>query len=379
MGRKKEEKKTEEVKRSNVDQIMVDLEKKFGRKLLRYGHEVPEVYFVPYDLPALDFISGGGVPVGRIIEHYGAFSSTKSYASLKALAQFQRIKWGVNGKHEYIEGHKSDKSVALIDIEGTYTADWGRRIGIDNGNLVYTDPDSIEDAVDIADVLLRDPDISLVVFDSLSAIGDKTEVENSMSKDQMSSTARFWNKAIRKLQASMASNPNRISTLIVINSAYDKVGISFGDPEQLKNGIQLKLAKSVSTKFNALKMEKGRDERLDSDEALGYNISLYNKKNKVGRRGLSSSYYFTFVDLGHTKANSVDVVGQVIDLGVKFGLITKRGSFYDYEGKKYQGMANLEAGLLEDESVFRALKEDVYVEIREFHRGSEDEPTEVDE
>lgn len=357
--------------RSKSDQIIKDLAKRYGKKMLRYANEAPEVFFVPYDLPMLDYLSGGGVPCGRIVEHYGPYSSTKSYASLKALAQFQRVDWDLTGagKHKFLETPTSNLGTGLIDIEGTYTPDWGERIGINNKSMVYADPDSIEDAVDIADVLLRDESISLVVFDSLSAIGDKTEVENSMSKDQMSATARFWNKAVRKLQASMASNPNEVVTLLVINSGYEKMGMVFGDPEEVKNGQQLKLAKSLSTKFNALKMEKGQDDKLGSNEALGYNVSLYNKKNKVGRRGLNGTYYFSFVEDGMTKAGSVDVLAQLIELGVRFSLIEKKGAFYHYEGSSYQGMAKLTHALTDNPDMYEALREDVYREIHKIHRG----------
>jgi len=357
-----------ETRKNKVDQIIKDLNKRLNSNRVRYGNEAPSVFFVPYDLPMLDFLSGGGIPAGRIIEHYGPYSSTKSYASLKAIAAFQRVEWDVTHfRHKLIDQPTSELKTALIDIEGTYTPEWGTHIGIDNRSLIYADPDSIEDAVDIADALLRDEGVSLVVFDSLSAIGDKTEVENSMGKDQMSATARFWNKAVRKLQSAMASNPNGVATLLVINSGYEKLGMVFGDPEEVKNGQQLKLAKSLSTKFNALKLEKGEDSAGGSKEVIGYNISLYNKKNKVGRRGLNGTYYYSHIDDGLTKANSVDVFSQVIELALRFGLIEKRGTFYNYEGQSYQGMKNLNLAFIEEPELLEALKKDVYAGIRNFH------------
>lgn len=346
--------------RSKVAAIFADLEKHFKKPVAHFANEQPPILFVETGQPMYDFLSGGGIPAGRIIEHYGPMSSTKSTMGYIALGKFQKIDWSTGAPAESLGKRKEVKHCVLVDVEGTYTKEWGAKHGIINEELILVRPTSLEEAVDTAEVFLRSEEISFLMFDSMGAVGAKAETEASMDSDQMAANARFWNKAVRKMTNALNANENKKCTLLMINSAYEKVGMVFGDPENVKNGTQLRLAKSISTKFNALKEHK------PDKMVVGRNISLYNKKNKVGRPGLNGTYYLSFVDDGDIKAGTMDVTSQLIELANQFDLIHSKGAWMEYKTLKSQGRENFRADL-ETSGLVEDMKLEVYAEIQKFH------------
>jgi len=350
-------------KKNDLKKLITDINKHCGADVVSIASETANVFKVPYGLPALDYITNF-IPVGRIIEHFGAFSSTKSLSAYKAISQFQKIDW-LPGRWSLQENPKNTKTCALVDVEGTYTKSWGEKHGIDNDNLIHIMPQSLEQAVDITELLLGDPSNSLVVFDSMSAIGDKTEVENSMEKDQMSSTARFWNKSVRKLQNAINKNPEKCGTLMMINSAYEKVGFSMGNPEQIKNGNQLKLAKTISIRFNALKFESAENKETPLNYS-GYSVSLTCLKNKLGVRGLKSSYFYNLQPTGTQKANTIDIPSQMIEVASTLGFIKRAGGWFSYQDLKIQGFDAFVDKILSSE-YYEILEDEIYAEIPKIH------------
>lgn len=376
---------------ASLETTLVTLAKKYGAGIVRSASEIEEAFKVPIGIPIVDYVTTGGFPVGRITEIYGPFSSCKSYAVYKGIAAFQKVDWAnmkVNAvesitykvkksrsKDEAMEGfsfsevakvkyrrYKQEyepeiKRVVLVDIEGTYDREWGSKLGIDNDGLIYVNPSSLNQAIDMIDAFLSDESISLVVIDSMIAMGCDAETDSSMENEQMAVNARFWNKATRKIQAAMNRNTNEVVSVIAINGSYEKVGIAFGDPEKIKNGANFSLAKSISLKFSALKDIKAKVD--DVEQVVGKNIVVRNKKNKVGRPYLDGTFYYSLVDDGYLKAGETDVVQQLIDLGIRFKVIDKSAATYTYGDLKVRGAEQLRNALIEKD-LLGQLQQEVY-------------------
>lgn len=376
-------KKKKSAEGTSLGAILKKFRDVMGEGVIHTASHTPDCIKVRSSVPAYNYVTDGGFPVGRVIEHYGENGSLKSYLSYDAIARFQRYDWANNepnafSKFEYSDdddegfkeitgytlrkGYKPEnepeyRRVALVDLESTYTPDWGERFGIDNDGLILIRTSLLTEAVDIVQALLCDENIGLVVFDSLSAVGTDDEVEKSMEEQQMASGARFWNKAFRKFQSAMNRNPHGQATLIVINSAYQKTGIAYGDPEVIRNGEQLKRTKSVSVKFKPLKEIVGKTD--EGDIAVGKNISIHCIKNKCGRPGRRSNFFYAFTDYGATKAYTTDAEGQVIDLAMRFGIVERKGAWYYYKDTKVSGIENFVSEVVSTKQI-KDIEEEVY-------------------
>lgn len=369
---------------SSLNAILSKFNETMGEGVIHTADSAPNCNKILSSVPAYNYVTCGGFPIGRVIEHYGENGGLKSYLAYDAIAQFQHYDWanheqGAFTKFEYSgsgiakdisgftlrKGYKPEKEpiakrVALVDLESTYTPDWGARFGIDNAGLILIRTSFLSEAVDIVQTLLADEGISLVVFDSLSAVGTDDEVDKSMEEQQMGSNSRFWNKAFRKFQA--AINGNQEATLLVINSAYMKVGIAYGDPEVVRNGEQLKRTKSLSVKFKALKKINGKTD--DGDIVVGRNISIECTKNKCGVPGRAMTFFYAFTSYGGTRAYRTDVTGQLVDLGLKYGFIERKGAWYSYGDVRVSGMDNF-VEALKSAGAIKDLEKKVYAEMLE--------------
>lgn len=347
---------------SPLNSVLAKFTETMDEGAIHSATDIPKCNKIPSSIPAYNYVTCGGFPIGRVIEHYGENGSLKSFTAYDAIAQFQHYDWanhrqGAFEKFSYsgegsfkdIEGYTLRKDykpkkepvarrVALVDIEATYTPDWGERFGIDNEGLILIRPTYLTECVDVVQALLADESISLIVFDSLSAVGTDDEVDKSMGEQQMATGARFWNKACRKFQAAMNDNPHREATLLVINSSYQKTGIVYGDPEVIRNGEQLKRTKSLSVKFKALKKIQGKTDA--GDITVGRNIVMECVKNKCGINGRTANLFYAFVSYGNVKAFHTDAQGQVIDLAIRFGVVSRKGAWYSYGDLKVSGLDN---------------------------------------
>lgn len=326
-----------------VEELLKSINKKAGYDAIRVASTVPNVSKVLTQIPAVDFASDGGLPIKRIIEFFGGYSSCKSYTMYRSIREFQN--YCFKNMSQFMEEPELTKKVALIDIEGTYTPEWGEKMGIDNDQLIYLCPDSLSQAVDVAIALLSDDEVSLVCMDGIASVGADAESDASMEDNQMGVNARFWNRAFRNLQ--VAINRSEHGTLLVLNSSYDSIGVSFGNPEKLKSGNQLKLSKALSLKFDGLTPIK---KKIDGKDVLaGRNIKVENKKNKTGIPFKASKFYFSYIDDAYMKANTTDVEDQVVELALELGYIERKGAFYNYDGgKKIQGFENFMQYLVVD-------------------------------
>lgn len=370
------------------------LNKKYGKVIIRNAKTEPPVRRVPWDIPAVDFVIGGGVPINRFIEIYGGESSGKSYLSYKAIAKFQHYDWKSNTpdafeeliyEEKLVKGTKAtgglnyydfvlkkailrDKKVkdfkikkcVLIDYENTYDPNWGEALGINNDNLIRVVPEKGSEAIDVAEAFIMNQEVSLVVIDSVGAIASDMETDESMEKEQMGVNARFWNKAMRKLQSAMNKNPDKDVTVILINRAYQKVGFVLGNPEQIGGGSGIRFAKAVSIRLHALKEQQGDIGGVK--QVIGRAINVKCVKNKTSRPFLESSFYHSYVDDGYLKANETDIVNQLIDIGVQNEIIERKGAYYIYGKVSSQGRETFVADLIEGGYV-DSLKAKLYKEV----------------
>jgi RecA/RadA recombinase len=365
---------------SSLNSILGKFNTTMGEGIVHTASDMPECLKIRSTIPMYNYVTDGGFPVGRIIEHYGENGSLKSYLFYDAIGQFQRFDWANNEPNAFVKfeyakegvvkellsyklrrGYKPEREpehrrVALVDIEGTYTQEWGENFGIDNEGLIIVNPVMLSQAVDITQALLSDPTISLVIIDSLSAIGPDDETDKSMEDQQMASNARFWNKAFRKFQSAINSNPHGQATLGVVNSEYTKVGLVFGDPSQVKNGGQLKRAKSLSVFCKPLKEIQG--EGTEGDLIVGRNISLTCKKNKLGTNGRSGTLFYAYVDYGAVPAHKTNTNEQIVELGLRYGIVERKGSWYSYGDLRVQGMDNL-AVELETSGLIKEIEDEI--------------------
>lgn len=369
---------------SGLNSVLNRFQETMGDGIIHTASNIPRCRKVRSTIPAYNYITDGGFPIGRVIEHYGENGSLKSYTAYDAIAQFQHYDWANHEQgaftgfkfsgtglvkelesYELRKGYKPKKDpiarrVALVDIEATYTPDWGEKFGIDNDGLILITPTLLTECVDVVQTLLTQEDISLIVLDSLSAVGTDEEVGKSMEDQQMASGARFWNKAFRKFQSAMNGNSHKEATLIVINSAYQKTGIAYGDPEVIRNGEQLKRTKSLSVKFKALKKINGKTD--EGDIVVGRNVAVECVKNKCGTNGRSSNFFYAFVDYGSVKAFHTDSAGQIVDLGMRFGLVERKGAWYSYGETRVSGMDNFVDALVSTGKI-KDLENEVYKEM----------------
>lgn len=363
-------------------ELVSGLNKTMGEGTIHCASEIPPVRKIRSKIPAFNYCSDGGFPVNRFMEFYGDFSSLKSYLMYDAIARFQRYDWGNNEPEAFesfeYKDHSSGvpiltgytlrkgykpknepivKKVALIDIESTYTPDWGDNFGIDNRGLLLIRPSMLSSAVDMIQGLLANENLSLVCLDSLSAVGTDEEIDKSMEDHQMASAAKFWNKAFRKFQSSINANPEPDITMIVINSAYEKVGFVMGDPEKVRNGKQLSLTKSLSIRFRGLKEIPIKTD--SGDEVGGRNITIKCMKNKCGVPFRTATFFFSYLDESGTPKGKTNVEEQIIELGIKNGVIERAGAYYTYKGNKAQGMDKFVTMLIE-ENLIKEVEEDLY-------------------
>ncbi len=251
----------------------------------------------------------GGMPKGRIIEIYGPESSGKTTLALSVIAQAQ----------------KKGGTCAFIDAEHALDPSYAKKIGVDIDNLLISQPDAGEQALEIADTLVRSGAIDVLVVDSVAALVPKAELEGEMGDSHMGLQARLMSQALRKL----TSTVSRSNTLIIfINQIRMKIGVMFGNPETTTGGNALKFYASVRIDIRRVGAIK------DKDDVIGSQTRVKIVKNKVAPP-------FKVVDFDIMYGEGISKTGELIDLGIKAGLVEKAGAWFSYKGEKLgQGREN---------------------------------------
>ena len=295
-----------EDKKRALDAAISKLEKDFGKgtvmKLGDAGANVA-VETVPTGSLSLDIALGlGGVPKGRVIEVYGPESSGKTTLAIHAIAQAQ----------------KQGGIAAIIDAEHAFDRTYAKNLGVDLETLLISQPDNGEQALEIADNLIRSGAIDIIVIDSVAALTPKAEIEGEMGDSKMGLQARLMSQALRKLTANISKTN---TCCIFINQLRDKIGVMFGNPETTTGGNALKFYASVRVDVRRTTQIK------DGDEALGNRTKVKIVKNKMAPPFKKAEFDIVY-------GEGISRVGEIIDLGVEYDIIKKSGSWFSYGDSK---------------------------------------------
>ena len=313
--------------------VMDKIEKDFGKgSIMRMSSEtVTDVPVIPTGSITLDMALGvGGYPKGRVIEIFGPESSGKTTLAIHAIAEAQ----------------KAGGIAAFIDAEHAFDSYYAQKLGVDVDNLLVSQPDNGEQALEIADSLIRSSAIDIIVIDSVAALTPKAEIDGDMGDSKMGLQARLMSQALRKLTASISKTK---TVCIFINQLRDKIGVVYGNPETTTGGNALKFYASVRIDIRRSSVIK------DGEEQLGTRTKVKVVKNKVAPPFKKAEFDIMF-------GEGISKLGEIIDLGVDYEIIKKSGSWFSYGDRKIgQGRDAVKEALKSDP----ALMEEVELRVRE--------------
>jgi recombination protein RecA len=332
-------------KQKALEIALQQIDKQFGKgSAMKFGQRpVENIKAIPSGSLTLDMALGvGGYPRGRIIEIFGPESSGKTTLTLHAIAEAQ----------------KQGLSCVFIDAEHAFDPGYAKNLGINLNDLLFSQPDSGEDALEIADTFVRSGAIDLIVIDSVAALVPKVELEGAMEDNQMGLQARLMSKALRKLTGSVSKTN---CTIFFINQIRMKIGIMFGNPETTSGGNALKFYASVRIDVRRTGQIK------DKEELVGNETRAKVIKNKVAPPFREGNFEIIY-------GEGISKIGELIDLGVNFNIIEKSGAWFNYDSQKIgQGKENAKEFLRKNPAMFEEIEKKVRLNFKNI------DPFEIDD
>jgi recombination protein RecA len=319
-----------------LDLAVTQIEKQFGKgSIMRLGNgnDIPAIAFIPSGSIALDAALGiGGFPRGRVIEVYGPESSGKTTLTLHVIAEAQKL----------------GGTAAFVDAEHALDARYARQLGVDVDNLLVSQPDSGEQALEITEVLVRSGAVDIVVVDSVAALVPRAELEGEMGDAQMGLQARLMSQALRKLTAVVSKSR---TSLFFINQIREKIGVMFGNPETTTGGRALKFYASVRIDIRRTGAIK------DGESIVGNRTRAKVVKNKVAPPFRDAEFDIMY-------GFGISHEGELLDLAVQHDIVDKSGSWFSFDGERLgQGRENAKNFLKENEDFYARIEEGVRVAL----------------
>jgi recombination protein RecA len=318
-------------KQKALSTALSQIEKSFGKgSAMKLGDKpMVKIQAISTGSLGLDIALGiGGVPIGRIIEIFGPESSGKTTLTLHIVAEAQ----------------KTGKTCAFIDAEHALDPEYAKKLGVDTDNLVVSQPDNGEQALEITDTLVRSGAVDVIVIDSVAALTPKAEIEGDMGDSHMGLQARLMSQALRKLTSSVSKTN---CTVIFINQIRMKIGVMFGNPETTTGGNALKFYASVRLDIRRTGSLK------DKEDIIGNETRVKVVKNKV-------SPPFKQVDFDILYGEGISKIGEIIDLGVKLDIVEKAGSWFSYNNIRIgQGKENVRKYLIENKAMSKEIEDKI--------------------
>ncbi len=343
MAENSEKDKAKEVSKPSIEKLkalqlaMDKIEKDHGKgTIMKMGdNKIEDIPVISSGSIGLDTALGvGGFPRGRVIEIYGPESSGKTTLAIHAIAEAQ----------------KAGGIAAIIDAEHAFDRFYAEKLGVDIENLLISQPDSGEQALEIADQLIRSSAVDIIVIDSVAALTPKAEIEGEMGDSKMGLQARLMSQALRKLTATINKTN---TTCIFINQLRDKIGVMFGNPETTTGGNALKFYASLRLDIRKIGQIK------DGEDVIGNQTRVKIVKNKVAPPFRKAEFDIMF-------GEGISKVGEIIDLGAEFGIIKKSGSWYSYgDSKIAQGRDAAKECMRDNPELAAEIEEKIRVAIKE--------------
>jgi recombination protein RecA len=319
-----------------IDFAVTQIEKQFGKgSIMRLGQKgaIAPIDAISTGSISIDYALGiGGLPRGRVIEIYGPESSGKTTLSLQVIAEAQ----------------KAGGMAAFVDAEHALDAQYAQKLGIDLENLLVSQPDHGEQALEIVEVLIRSNSVDVVVVDSVAALVPKAEIEGEMGEAQMGLQARLMSQALRKLTGAVSKSK---TTLIFINQLREKIGVMFGNPETTTGGRALKFYASVRIDIRRIASIK------DGDQVIGGRTRVKVVKNKVAPPFREAEFDVMY-------GEGISREGDLLDLAVEKRIIEKSGAWFAYAGERLgQGRENAKQFLRDNPDIRQAIEDRVRREL----------------
>lgn len=313
--------------KKRIDDAVKEIAKKYGKESLILLGAKPDLNIETFSTGSLLLNKALGIngwPKGRVIEIFGPESSGKTTLSLHAIAEIQKLKG----------------TAAFIDVEHSIDPTYARNLGVDIDQLLLSQPDSGEQALEIVDILVKSGAIDLIIVDSVAALVPEAELNGEMKDQTIGAQARLMSKALRKITGNLSKNK---TTIIFLNQIREKVGIIFGNPEVTPGGRALKFYSSVRVDVRKI------SQIINNKEATGNSIRLKIVKNKLAAP-------FKSVETEIIYSLGINLIGEVIQLAIKNNIIERKGAWYAYKNENIaQGIANLMILLKDNKDLYNEI------------------------